>query len=224
MYSSLSETTNVLGGSLARVLEGIILFLPNLVVAVILVLVGWLFGGILGRAVTHLINLLKVDQTLKKIGLEESMSGMNFNVAKILGGLVKWAIIVAFLMTAAQGVGLESFAAFLWTILGYIPNVIVAAFILIASFVLADFVFKLVSDGSRAAGVKHGAAAVLAKYSIVITGVLAALAQLNIAAGFTEILFTGFVGAVSLAIGLAFGLGGKDTAARMLSRAEKDWE
>jgi hypothetical protein len=222
--NTLQNTTNVLGESLTNVIIGLINFLPNILIAILIVIIGWVSGGILGRAVSHLISILKIDNALKLAGLSHMLNGVNFSVSKLLGGTVKWGIIIAFLMAATQQVGLDAFAGFLWVIVGYIPNVIVAAMILVASFLLADFVSKTVSSSAKAAGVNGGIAGAISRYSIVTVGVLAALSQLKIASGFTEILFTGLVAAVSLALGLAFGLGGRDAAAKMLNKMENHFE
>ena len=210
------NTTNLLGYSLANMLTGIINFLPSLLIALLLVILGFLFGGILGRAVSHLISILKIDQALKKVGFNNP----NIKVAHILGLLTKWTVIISFVMTATEVLGLTQFTNFLQLILSYIPNVLVAALILVSTFLLADFVAKLVSHSASAAGVKGEMAGVVSKYAIVVVGVLAALAQLHIATGFMEILFTGVVASISLALGLAFGLGGRDAAARAVEKLE----
>jgi hypothetical protein len=223
MYT-INNTASALGTSLTEVLMRVIGFIPNLVIALVLVFLGWILGGMLGRLVSHIVNLLRVDNALKAAGVSEVINGVSFSVAKALGALAKWSIIVSFLMAATQIVGLESFTGFFWLILSYIPNVIVAALILVASFLLGDFVAGMVAGGAKAAGVKHVFAALLSKYAIVIVGVLAALAQLKIAPEFMEILFTGVVAAVSLAIGLSFGLGGRDVAGRALEKIEDNWK
>jgi hypothetical protein len=222
--NTLQNSADILGASLTNVILGIINFLPNLVIAIVFALLGWLFGGILGRAVTHLVTVLKVDSALKKAGLNQMLNGVNFSLAKTLGGIVKWGLIIAFLMAATQQVGLDAFAGFLWVILGYIPNVIVAAMILVSTFLLADFVSKIVSSSAQAAGMHGGIAGAISRYAIVSVGILAALAQLKIASGFMEILFTGIIASLSLALGLAFGLGGKDAASKMLSKMENHFE
>ncbi len=222
--NTLQNTANVLGGSLTNVIVGLVNFLPNLLIAAVIAIVGWVCGGILGRAVSHLVSMLKIDSALKSAGLSQMLNGVNFSVAKLLGGIIKWGIIVAFLMAATQQVGLDAFAGFLWIIVGYIPNVVVAAMILIASFLLADFVAKAVSSSAKAAGMSAGVAGAISRYAIIVVGALAALSQLKIASGFTEILFTGLVASVSLALGLAFGLGGRDAAAKMLNKMENHFE
>ena len=220
MYT-INNAIQTLGESLANVTIKIVSFLPSLVVAIVLVLCGWFFGKVLGRAAAHLIALLRIDKALEKAGLIEMINGVKFSVSSFAEALIKWAIITSFLMAATQVVGLDSFAGLLWIIISYIPNVLVAALILVSSFLLADFVAKMVTGSAKAAGISHGMAGLAARYSIVIVGILAALSQLKIAGGFMDILFAGIVASLSLAIGLSFGLGGKDAASRAIERIEK---
>jgi len=216
----LENTTNALGYSLSNIIIGIISFLPTLLLAFILVMLGFLFGGILGRAVAHLLSILKIDSTLAKMGMKSS----TFSLSKILYVIVKWAIVIAFVMAATDVLGLNQFTNFLQLILAYIPNVIVAALILVSTFLLSDFVAKLVSGSADAAGINGAAAGAISRYSILVVGCLAALAQLHIATGFMEILFTGLVASISLALGLAFGLGGRDAASRAIEKMESHFK
>lgn len=221
MYT-ITNTTQALGASMADVIMKVIGFLPSVLIAILLVVVGVIFGGILGRATTHLISLLKIDNALHAAGVTDMVNGVRISVGKTLGGLVKWTVIVSFLMTATQMVGLDSFAGLLWVMISFIPNVIVAALVLVASVLLADFVAKLVSSSAQAAGIKSTAGAVIARYAIVIFGVIAALSQLKIAENVINILFAGMVFALSLAGGLAFGLGGRDAAEKAIEKMSKD--
>ncbi len=222
--NTLTNSVNTLGETLTNVLLGVVSFLPNIIMAVVWVILGFVLGGILGRAAAHLVSILKIDNALKAAGLSQMLNGVNFSLAKFFGGLVKWAIVISFLMMATQQVGLDAFAGMFWQIVAYIPNVIVAAMLLVATFLLADFVAKLVSSSAQAAGVKGSAAAAISRYAIIIVGSIAALAQLKIATGFMEILFMGIVASVSVALGLAFGLGGKDAAARAIAKMEDSFE
>jgi ABC-type spermidine/putrescine transport system permease subunit II len=134
-------------------------------------------------------------------------------------------VILAFVLSASQVLGLYAFSSFLLFILGYIPTILVAALILVVTFLLADFVARLVSGSAKAANMPSGVASLVARYSIIVAGVISALAQLNIAAaGLLEIFFGGIVAALALALGLAFGLGGRDAAARCIEKMEDSWK
>jgi len=109
--------------------------------------------------------------------------------------------------------------ALLRDILVYIPQVIVAALVLIMAALVADFVGRLIEHSAKATGINAQFAATVSRWSIlIIGGIFPALTQLRIAQGLVEVLFTGVVFALSLAIGLAFGLGGRDTAAHVLEK------
>lgn len=196
-------------------------FLPNVILAVVIFVLGWAAGVIIGRAITHVINVLKLDSALNKAGLNtlSQKTGVNISVAGFIGGVVKWAMIVAFSVASAEILGLTQITQLLRDILVYIPNVIVAAIALIIAALLGEFVAKLVSHSAQGVGVKGGMAAHVAKWAIIIVGgVFPALTQLRIAQGLVEVLFTGVVFALSLALGLAFGLGGRDAAAKAIEK------
>lgn len=223
--NTLQTTVTNLGDTLAGVILNIVSFLPSILIALLLVVLGWVIGGILGRAVAHLVSMLKVDSALQKAGIASFYSsvGTKVSVARALGGLVKWAIIIAFVIAATEQVGLHAFSNFLYAILSYIPNVFVAGLILIATFLLADFMWHFFAGSSQAVGVRNTMAAGVAKYAIIVVGVVTALAQLKIATGFMEMLFAGLVGSVALALGLAFGLGGREAAARAIEKIEQNF-
>jgi hypothetical protein len=101
----------------------------------------------------------------------------------------------------------------------YIPQVIIAAVILVIAMLLGDFVSRVVSHSVKATGMNGEVAAQMSKWAIIIVGgIFPALTQLRIAQGLVEVLFTGVVFAVSLALGLSFGLGGRDAAARAIEK------
>ncbi len=213
--------------SLTQVVTDVISYAPVVLIAVVLVVIGFVLGNILGRAVAHFITLLKIDRALGTAGLNNlsEQAGVKVSVAKTSGALVRWAIILAFVLSASQVLGLYAFSSFLMFILGYIPTILVASLILVVTFLLADFVARLVAGSAKAVNMPSSVAAFVARYSIIIAGVISALAQLNIAAaGLLEILFGGIIAAVALALGLAFGLGGKDAAARYIEKAESNWK
>lgn len=197
-------------------------FLPAILAAVIIFVIGWIVGVILYRIVVEVVRVLRVDDALKAAGLNEmaSNAGFKLDTGRFLGTLVEWFVILVFLVAALDVLGLTRVTIFLQTVvLLYLPQVIVAALILILGAIVADVVRGLVSGSARAAGA-HGAnlAGSVAKWAIWVTAILAALNQLGVATEFVQTLFTGIVVAASLALGLAFGLGGKEAAARTIER------
>jgi hypothetical protein len=216
---------DVLGQALVDTGMTLIAFLPNVIIAVVIFALGWLAGTILGRAVYHLITVLRIDAALHRAGFEKlsERAGVRVSVAGFLGGIVKWLVIVAFTIASAEILGLAQVTQLLRDILIYIPNVIIAAVVLVIAMLVGDFVARLIDHSTRATGIKGRFAAQVAKWAIVIVGgIFPALTQLKIASGLVEVLFTGIVFAVSLALGLSFGLGGREAAARTIEKMREE--
>jgi len=206
--------------------SAVIAFVPNIVVAIIVFVVGWVVGAILGRIVAQIIHALRVDNALRSAGVEEVLSraGFNLNSGRFLGELVKWFIIVVFLVTALEILGLTQVNIFLQeVVLLYLPQVIVAVLILLLAAVIAELAKNVVIASARAAGA-HSVNLMggVTKWAIWAFAVLAALSQLGIATAFVQTLFTGVVIALSLGFGLAFGLGGKEAAADYISKVRRE--
>ena len=205
---------------------GIIGFVPNIIVAIVIFIVGWVVGVLLGRVVAQLVHSLKIDNALKSANVEEVLrrAGFRLDSGRFLGELVKWFVIVVFLVATLDVLGLSQVNAFLQNvILAYLPQVIAASLILLIGAVIADALRKLVIGAAKAAEIESaGLLGGLAKWSIWIFSILIALSQLGIADFFARTLFTGVVVALAIALGLAFGLGGQDSAGRLLERMRKD--
>lgn len=217
---------DVLSRSFYDTFYSLLNFVPNLIIAVVIFIVGWLVGAGLGRVVAQVVDSLKVDQALKPTGIERALSRAGFQLSsgRFLGFLVKWFFIVVFLVASLEVLGLTTVNEFLKTVvLGYIPLVIVAALILIAAAVIAEAAERVIAGSAKAASLRSaGLIGKVARYAIWVFAILAALNQLQVAPAFMQILFTGVVIAISIALGLAFGLGGQATAARYLERLHSE--
>ncbi len=222
----LQTWADVLTQSFQSLTYGLVGFIPNLVVAIIIFIIGWLIGAGIGRIVAQIVNSLRVDQALRAAGVEDVLKRAGFELSSgaFLGGLVKWFFIVVFLVASLQVLQLTQVNIFLTTVvLGYLPQVIAAALIILVAAVIADVADRVAGGAARATHLKAaGFVGSVARWAIWIFAILAALAQLNVATAFVQTLFTGIVIAVSLAIGLAFGLGGQQSAARYLDHLRED--
>ncbi len=217
---------DVLRSSFQDMWHGIVAFVPSLVVAIVIFIAGWVIAVVIGRLIAQVIKSLKIDNLFRSLGTEEALNraGMKLDVGAFLGALVKWFIIVVFLVAAVNVLGLAQVNAFLSdVVLSYLPNVIAAALILILAAVIANAIQMVVTGSARAANIPSaGFMGGVARWAIWIFAILAALAQLGIAQAFMQILFTGVVAALALSTGLAFGLGGKESASRYLDKLRKD--
>src|SRR3989344_3192681 len=140
------------------------------------------------------------------------------------GGFAEWFVIVVFLVAAFDVLGLNQVTAFLQqVVLLYLPQVIVAALILLAAAVIAEAMQKVIVGSAKAVGVKFAhLAGTITRWAIWVFAILAALFQLGIAAAFIQTLFTGMVVALALALGLSFGLGGQEAAARYIEKIRQE--
>jgi hypothetical protein len=205
---------------------GVIDFVPNLIIALVIFIIGWIIGAVLGRVVDQIIRSLKVDNALRGAGLDDAFgrAGFDLNSGRFLGGLVKWFIIIVFLVASLDVLGLTQVNTFLQeVVLLYLPQVIVAVLILLVAAVIAEVMQRLVIGGAKAAHMRSANfLGSVTKWAIWIFAILAALFQLGVAAAFVQTLFTGVVVALALAIGLSFGLGGQDAASRYIDRLRGD--
>lgn len=210
------------GESLINLWYGFISFVPGLLGAIILFIIGWILGAIVGKAVAQVINALKVDKLFESAGANTFLdrAGIKLNVGGFVGGIVKWFIIIVFLMASLQIIGLTQVNDFLReAVLYYLPKVIVASFVLVIATVIADAMQKLINASAKAVNIRSAnMLGSITKYAIWIFAFIIALAELGIASAFMQILFTGFIAALAIALGLAFGLGGRDAAARAIDR------
>jgi len=217
---------DVLTVSLKSIWLGIANFIPTLLAAIVIAVIGWIIGAIFFKLVENLIKFVKLDGALRASGFEKIVerAGISLNSGYFLGKLVEWFFIVVFLVAAFDVLGLTQVTAFLSNVvLGYLPQVIVASLIILVAAVVAEAMQKVVVGTAKAAGMKSvNFAGNVTKWAIWIFAFLAAIMQLGIAVSFINTLFTGIVIAVSLALGLSFGLGGQDAAAKYIEKVKGD--
>lgn len=221
----LTNWAQVLNQTFYSMVYGLGQYLPNLIIAIIIFIIGWIIAVIIDRVIVQIIDALKIDQALRAAGTERVLerAGFTLSSGRFIGALVKWFIIVVFLVASLNVLGLTQVNIFLReVVLGYLPQVIVAVLILLAAAILAEIMYRVVSGSAKAAHlVSADFLGTVAKWSVWIFAILAALNQLGVAPQFVQILFTGIVIAVSLAIGLSFGLGGQQAASRYIERVRE---
>jgi len=217
----LQSWTDVVAGSLQNLWYGFINFVPNLVGALIVLIVGLVVAAGLGLLVQKIFEALQLDGFLAKLGLKPyfERAGLKLRVSYFLGRLVYWFIVIAFLLAVSDSLGLYALSGFLTNVLNYLPNVIAAVLIMLVSVVVASFLRRTVVASVMGAklAAPHFLGA-LTWWTVVIFGFLTALTQLDIAAAIIQTLVTGFIAMLALAGGLAFGLGGKDYAHHLLDK------
>ncbi len=198
-------------------------FIPKLIGFIVVFVIGLIVAKAFERALTWVLRRAHFETFSERIGLTrmEQRFNMRMDVVKVLGRVVFWFVFLIFLVPAVDALGLSSVSALLGVIVAYLPNVFVAVLVVFLGMLLATFAADLVRG--LVTGTSLGNPDVyanIARYAIMGFAALLALYQLNIAPAIVETLFTAVVGALALAFGLAFGLGGRETAQRWLNRGE----
>lgn len=205
---------------------GVADFIPRLILAIVVFIIGWIVAVSLGKTVGQILIFLKVDKVLQKTGIEEPLArgGLRLNSGAFIGGLVKWFFLVVFLVASVDILGLNQVTSFLKdVVLMYLPNVIVAALILLVAAMLADALQKITTSSAKAARLNSASfLGGMVKWAIWLFAIMAALSQLGIAGLMIQTLFTGLVAMLAIAGGLAFGLGGKEAATRTIEKLRGD--
>lgn len=218
---------DVIAGSLQNLWFGIVGFLPNLIGALIVFIVGLVVAAGLGALVEKIFESMKLDAMLAKLGVNQyfERAGLRLRGARFLGQLVNWFLIVAFLLAASDILGMNALSLFLRDVLFYMPNILIAVLIMLSAVVLANFLRRVVTASVMSARLSAAHfLGTVAWWSVVVFGLLTALVQLNVAPAIINSLITGFIAMLALAGGLAFGLGGRDYAAHVLNKLREHTE
>lgn len=205
--------------ALQNLWQGFLRFVPALIGAIIVFVIGWFIAVGVGKLITEILKRVKFNQIFEKGGWKTALQKAEIKVdaSGFIGAIVKWVFVIVFLLAAVEILGLAQFADFLKSVLGYLPNVIVAALIFVVTVILVDIVEKIVRAGVEGIKVGYGqVVSAVVKWSIWIFATLAILHQLGIARPFMETLFVGLIAMLVISFGIAFGLGGRDVAAEIL--------
>jgi hypothetical protein len=211
--------------ALHKLWSEIILYLPNLVVAIIVLIVGWALGTLLGSLVYKLLAAIKIDSLADSLGLDRlsARAGRKFSVASLGRWVVKWFFFIGSLIAASDILGLTDVTKFLYEdVLTYAGHVIVAVVILLLGILAANFFADIVASAVKASGLHRSPAlSTVTRWAILVFTVIAVLSQLQIASSFFTDLFRAVVAMLAIAGGLAFGLGGRDHAKKILDEVER---
>ena len=205
---------------------GILDFIPALIGALVVFIIGWFIALAIGRVITEILIRIKFNELFERTDWKQALekAKLSVNPAEFLGAIVKWILVIVFLLAAVEILIPESdkFLGFLRDIVNYLPNVFVAALIFVVAVIIADIAEKIVVAAveKMRVGYSH-IAGVIVKWAIWITAIFAILLQLGVAEEMTQTLFAGIVAFFVIAGGLAFGLGGKEVAAEILQEVKR---
>jgi hypothetical protein len=199
-------------------------YLPILFGALVILIVGWLIAKAIRGIVNRVLTLIRFDKLADKAGIPDILrkGGLKANACEILSGLVYWLVIIMVLIMVVNALGLPQASGVLESLFAYIPKVIGAIFVLVIGMFLASFVSGIVRTAAGNANLpKPEILAGISRWAIIIFAATISLRELGIAPLLVTTTFNILFGGVCLALALAFGLGGKDAAARYLEKLQK---
>lgn len=206
--------------SLNSGIYGVMSFVPRFVAGTVILLVGIIVASILKQGLVEIFRVLNVEGFLRRYGVPEGRKDLVWS--NILAEIVRWFIVIMFLIPTVDVWGLPQIVTVLDTFLKFLPNVFVAAIIALVGFVFAKLSHDVVLASIH--GVSPDTAqsiASVARWAITVFVVLAVLNQLGVASDLIRILFTGFVAMLAISGGIAFGLGGQSAAKETIESLRK---
>ena len=193
--------------------------IPRILAFIVIVAIGWFVSSLLAKAVVGLLRAIRFDELMRRSGLADFMSKMGTGIDSvgIVAGIVKWIVRVVVLLVAFDTLGLPAVSDVMRQLLLWLPNLVVAIFVLFIGGIAARALGNIVRGATAEGGFSNPETlANIARTAVWSFAVVVAINQLGIATNLINTLFTGFVGALAIALGLAFGLGGRDLASRTL--------
>jgi hypothetical protein len=207
-----------------QMLTRILAYLPILLGALIILIVGWIVAKLIRRGVDLLLKAIRFDVMANKTGITEVLrkGDLKFTASQVVSGLVYWLIIIMVLVMTVDALGLPKASDILSSIFAYVPKVIAALLVLVVAMFLASFVSGIVRAACGNANLpKPELIAGISQWAIIIFAATIAMEELGIAPLLVGTAFNIILGGVVLALALAFGLGGKDAAARYIDELKK---
>ena len=201
---------------LQNALSTFLSYLPQLVGAIIILIIGYIVAKVLQAVVTRVLRGIGFENWMERGGIKQffDRAQTRQTPTSIIGKLVFWFVFIIAITMAADALGIPQVSAVLGQLIAYIPSIIAAILILILAALLANFVSGIVRGATGS-----DLLASVARYAIIVYAVFAAITELGIAVTLTAPTFLILLGAVALAAALAFGLGGRDLARDILQSA-----
>ena len=203
--------------SLSNALNGFLTAIPLIVGALVILVIGWIISNVVARVVREVLARAGADRLFAEHGGDVyGAQSRRIKPSVVASEIVKWIIRFVFLVAAANVLGMPQVSLLLNQVLLWIPNLLIAAVILLVAPLIGRFLRGLIEVGAGNLGFTNAPLlGRVAELAVIAFAVLIAIDQIGIAADLLNILFMGVVGALALGFGLAFGLGGRDVAARI---------
>lgn len=194
-------------------------FIFQILIAALVFLAGLIISKIVSKIIQKFLNKIRLNQVIKRLGWQEAFARVEIvlDMVKFFGEITKWMILIVFLMMFFEVLGLLQFSQFLGRIVDYFPNILVASLILIATIFLVDFTYRTFFVTAKKTKLTYSRLfGVGVRRSIWVLAGLAILYQLKIVPNLILSIFIAILTLIVIACGIAFGLGGKEIAKKIL--------
>lgn len=218
------EWQNLVVEPLRQMLTKIMAYLPVLLGALLILIVGWLVAKAIRRVVDWLLKVVRFDTLAEKAGITDVLRKGDLTVlaSQVVSGLVYWLFMIMVLVMTVDALGLPKASDVLATLFAYVPKVIAALLVLIVAMFVASFISGIVRVAAANANLPRPELfAGISRWAIIIFASIIALVQLGIAPLLVTATFNIILAGVVLALALAFGLGGRIAAARYLEELKE---
>jgi hypothetical protein len=219
------DTGDALRASLAGALNTLLSAIPRIIGFAVVLIVGWIIASLLAKGVRALLHAVRFNDLAYRSGFAGFVQNMGVkdDSAGVIAGIVKWFVRLIALVVAFDTLGLPAVSNVLQQLLLWLPNLVVALVVLVVGGLAAKALSQLVRGASAEAGISNpDTLATITRVTVWAFTIVVAVNQLGIATTLINTLLIGVVGALSIAVGLAFGLGGRDRAARWLDSLALD--
>jgi hypothetical protein len=221
MPVQVTEWSDAMFTSLAAAMALLFSAIPKILGFLLIIVVGWFLASLIEKGVAVVLRTIRFNDLAQRAGLTDFVRkmGMNTDPAGMVGLVVKWFVRLITLVVAFDALGLPAVSEVLRQLLLWLPNVVVALVVLVIGGLAARGLSNVVRGMASEGGVSN--VDFLAKVASMVVwafAIVVAVNQIGIATELVNILFTAVVGALALALGLAFGLGGRETAADILGK------
>lgn len=221
MPTAVTHWSDAMFTSLAAAMALLFSAVPKILGFLVIVIAGWFIASLIERGLAAILRSIRFNDLATRAGLTDFVQrmGMNTDASGLIGLVVKWFVRLIALVVAFDALGLPAVSEVLRQLLLWLPNVVVAMVVLVIGGLAARALSNLVRGAASEAGLSN--ANFLAKTSAIIVwafAIVVAVNQLGIATELVNTLFMAVVGALALGAGLAFGLGGRETAGEILRK------
>jgi hypothetical protein len=195
--------------------------IPKIIGFAIILIVGWFVASLIARAVGHILRAVHFNNLARRSGFADFVQrmGLETDAAGFVAEVVKWFIRLITLVVAFDALGLPAVSDVLRQLLLWLPNLVVAIVVLVIGGLAANALASVVRGTTSEAGFNNpDMLAKIAKVAVWAFAIVVAVNQIGIAQTLINTLFMAVVGAAALALGLAFGLGGRDTAGEVVRK------